>query len=1023
MTIDEHDPDVAKLVPESATISLREGSSRPLKVRLATIPFNEDVTVNFTAPGWSGITFDRSSLIFTSNDWNTPQIVNLSVAEDSDDIHGQAVISLRSAGADYEGLSASVLADISDDERPELVLEYTNDGFFGGISLPEGGAGTLKVKLRDRPTVDVDVDLRVFLYLSENPTSPNYRRVNPTGIQATKRQLAFTSSNWDIWQSVVFSSPQDDDYWVEAGKVEMTYGVRRDVRELPIVVIEDDASAPVITGFPATIDEGETLTFTVKLDVEPSYPNSGSRYPWRPGDNTYEVEFRSSDSEAMDGVFTRGYDTNKWLYRFNSLNWNVPQTVTITAPEDDNAVSEEVVVYAKAVGLDRPYYKHPTVNQTLPAIKVIDNDTPRLITDRDGAQGYLIIDEGGSNRFQVRLSAEPVEAVRVDIVLPDDGELSANPASINFDSSNWRQWQAITLTNTPDSDTHTEYRDVRLIAAGGQYSKVETRVALELSDKDTPMIETDPEGMLLIEEGGSASFEVRLKTRVLSSVDPVRVALTLPADSDLSLDSDPSTPGDQSELVFTDRNWNRRQSVSLNAATDADAVNDIVSISLVANGPGYVDIRDTMKVTIADAEQPPAIMLTKESIRVDEGGSASLDINLGSKPTANVAITFPTLNNPDLTVDGDDSIIGHQSILRFTPSNWYIPRRVVVHAAQDDDLVGESETMEIGAAGGNYDDMEAGITLSIVDDDRASLVYEPDPLSIIEGSSAEFRVRLSHRPVGEVVANLQALDNGDIRMDDTSHRFDATNWDRWWTIDVSAPSDDESENREESMRLSATGGYYEGLKSDIDVIVSDNQKIDALVVSGIPDEIDEGESVDFTVKLASAPRNRAEVKLVLNDPANTGALRLDPAKTIFTALDWNEPRTIRLIAISDDDDEDRRLSLTLDASSIDPTDYDAEYSFDIDIEDDDTKGLALNPSSVTIHEGKTKSTAISLATKPDGNVRVEFRYAFHINDFDEHLIAPLDANGRPVPAVFLDYTPENWNQPQTVFFKHADDDQ
>ncbi|WP_156013244.1 Calx-beta domain-containing protein, partial [Thioalkalivibrio sp. HK1] len=1024
MTVSEQDPDVAKLLPDSTNISLGEGGETPLKVRLATIPFKGSVTVNAVVAASSGITLDRSSLTFTSNNWNTPQVINLSAAEDSDDNHGQFVLTLRSTGADYQGLSASVLVDISDNDRPELMLDYTNDGLFSGISLPEGGSGTLRVKLRERPSALVGVDLRTVLYLFGDSKRPEYRRVNPTGIQMDKTFLAFTPSDWDTWQSVGFSSPQDNDYWVETGKVVMTYGIRprQDVLEVPIVVIEDDASGPMIAGFPETIDEGQTLTFTVKLDAKPSYPNGGTRYPWYPSQNYYEVEFRSSNPLALNGVFNdRSRLINYWRYSFNSRNWNVPQTVTITAPEDDNAVSEEVVIHSKSVGLDRRYYKHPTINKTS-TIKVIDNDAPRLITDRDGVQGYLVIDEGGSNRFRIRLSAEPVEPVRVDIVLPDDGELSADPNSVAFNSSNWRQWQTVTLTNTPDSDNYTEYRDVRLVAHGGQYSKIETRVALELTDKDTPMIDTDPEEMVLIEEGGSASFNVRLKTRVFSTSDPVRVALSLPADSDLTLDSDPSTAGDQNELVFTDRNWDRWQTVSLNAATDDNTVNDIVTISMVANGGSYVDVKNTMKVTIADAERSPAIVLTSELIRIDEGGNASFDISLGSKPTADVVLTFPTPINSDLTIDGDDSVIGHQSALRFQPANWYVPRKVVVDAAQDDDLIGENETIDITAAGGNYDDMEIGITLSIVDDDRASLVYEPDPLTIVgrKGSSANFRARLSHRPIGEVTATLQVLDNAAISLDDDEHRFDATNWDRWWTINVSV-SDNRSGNRKFKMRLSTTGGYYDELTSDIDVLVSDSGN-DALIVSNAPEEIDEGERIDFTVKLATAPRNRAEVKLVLNDPSNSGALRLDPATSIFTALDWDQPKTITLVALPDDDDEDKSLVVTLDASSINTANYNASYRLDIDIEDDDSKGLVLNPATVTIHEGKTQSVDISLATKPEGNVRVAFPFVLSGHTFDNHLIAPLNAARQPVPAVHLDYTPENWNRPQTVFFKHADDD-
>ena len=107
----------------------------------------------------------------------------------------------------------------------------------------------------------------------------------------------------------------------------------------------------------------------------------------------------------------------------------------------------------------------------------------------------------------------------------------------------------------------------------------------------------------------------------------------------------------------------------------------------------------------------PAVLLSTETLQVDEGGSGAYSVVLAIEPTAPVTII--------ISRGGD--VTTQPNTLRFTASNWNIWQRVTVNAGQDgdadDDTVAITHTVSGGSAAEYVALTDAAIVQVTVDDD------------------------------------------------------------------------------------------------------------------------------------------------------------------------------------------------------------------------------------------------------------------------------------------------------------------
>lgn len=221
------------------------------------------------------------------------------------------------------------------------------------LMINEGGAFPLGfgIALSSQPTGTVTVSIPAF---------------DNTDLTRDKSTLSFTASNYSTAQVVTVSVAEDDDFDDESETITLTAtggGYDNVTQDVSIIVKDDDLAGAGIISNPASVsvEEGGSVTFDVSLSVEPT------------GAVTVSIP------AFADTILTRDQET----LTFTITNYTTPQTVTISAGEDDNSEdeSETITLAASGGGYDNAVLDVP--------VSVKDNDSEfvslvQLIQNIDG---------------------------------------------------------------------------------------------------------------------------------------------------------------------------------------------------------------------------------------------------------------------------------------------------------------------------------------------------------------------------------------------------------------------------------------------------------------------------------------------------------------------------------------------------------------------------------------------------------------------------------------------------------------
>ena len=248
------------IVLSKTALSVDEGGATgaTYTVKLATQP-SEEVTVAVTGHTGTDVSVDKASLTFTTGNWDTPQTVKVTAAEDADGADDSVTLTHTATGGNYAGETATLAVTVDDDETVSVVLSET------ALSVDEGDdtGATYTVKLATQPSETVTVTV----------TGQAGTDLTLTGLSGTST-LTFTTDNWDTAQTVTVTAGQDADGADDAVTLTHTAtgGEYEDVTAtLPVTVVDDDR-AIVLSRTSLEVDEGDDTgsTYTVKLATQPS---------------------------------------------------------------------------------------------------------------------------------------------------------------------------------------------------------------------------------------------------------------------------------------------------------------------------------------------------------------------------------------------------------------------------------------------------------------------------------------------------------------------------------------------------------------------------------------------------------------------------------------------------------------------------------------------------------------------------------------------------------------------------------
>ena len=430
ISITDDDHPIVDVSFEKDTYDVNEGGSVDVMLTLSEAP-GRSVTVDIEANtnGGGGADADDYSVPgevrFGPND--TEKSISFSATQDSINDDNESVtltLSLPLPDRVTARSQSSATVSITDDDGPGVLITPTT------LTVPEGRSRTYTVKLTSEPKATVTVSIRMSG--SSDVTH-----------DATDDMLTFTAANWATNQTVRVSAAEDDaDHLDETATI--SHSVASTDTDYQIsasdvtVTVTDDEGVPVEVSFGAetyTVDEGDTVDVTVKLNRDP--------------ERTVVIPItKTNQGGAVNGDY-RGVPSS---VTFNS-GGDREQTFTVTArPDDDNDDGESVKL---TFGTLPDAVTASGATET--TIAITDDDVPQVTVSFE--ESSYRVAEGGSVEVTVTLSADPERDVTVDISATgqegateqgNNADYSGVPGSVMFGRGTTEQ--TFTVTARPDDD-------------------------------------------------------------------------------------------------------------------------------------------------------------------------------------------------------------------------------------------------------------------------------------------------------------------------------------------------------------------------------------------------------------------------------------------------------------------------------------------------------------------------------------------------------------------------------------------
>ncbi len=883
------------------------GSGKDFAVKLGSAPAGGDVTVAVSIPPRLAgkVSLSDDNLTFTSSDWDENQSVTVVAEDDGDADPEKGTLELAASGGGYNDQTGNVDVTVDDDEIVQLVVDPTT------LGLVEGGPGKeFNVRLGSSPPVGEDVTVAVSV-----PSELGGK------VSLSDDNLTFASSNWSIDQSVTVTAEDDADANDEAGSLGLLAsggGYDGIIGRESVDVTDDDTPGLVLSKLSLTIQEGGSGDYTVKLATLPA--------------------------EAVTVSITgTGVTMSPVSLTFTGATWDTEQTVTVTAPYDDDASNERMVLTHAASGGD-----YGSVSKDLP-VTVTDDDTPGLRIEPMA----LTVVEGASGMYRVTLETEPTGMVTVTIE-SDNSDVTTSAASLTFTSGDWDTEQTVTVRAAEDADTDDDSATLTHTASGGDYDSVGgSAVAVKVKDNDPVTGLVVSPTYLSVPEGAEEHFTVRLLAEPTRAVD---VRITGDAGTGLRVS--------RTMLRFTSEDWSGPVTVTVRAEEDDDVIDASVQLTLTASGGVYDGETEDVDIDIRDNDVA-GIVLAPADLTISEGSEASYTVRLLAEPSGMVTVVTAS-DDTDVTV-GDGS-------LTFTADDWYTVQTVTVHAAQDGDTNNDDATLTHRAADGGYDAVEEELTVMVLDDDEVGLVINPTALPLDEGAAGNtFAVRLASPPTGQVTVSISAEPalNGKVSVNLRSLTFNTADWKTDQTVTVSALDDDDYDDETGEIRLSASGGGYNGVSGSVEVGVRDDDVSPLVrVLSDVRVREGAGTAV-FRVGLSGETTSVVTVGYRTQDGTATAGADYQHTSGVLTFGAGELEKQVLVQIIDDALDEDDE-GFTLELADAQGAELGMATGRATILDDDSEPTVGIVPA-VYVREGGIANVYISLSSVSTKPVTVSYR--------------------------------------------------
>ena len=402
---------------DTSIIELIEGGKHVERIFKLNAKPKSGVIVTIKSDHDDRLSISSSSLTFTPSNWNTDQTVTFTAIDDhivNGDLDFSITINTSSADSRFNDIKNTVQVKIKDNDEVGIIYDDSS------ITLNEGQSVVRTFKLKSQPLADVILNIS-----SEHDDK----------LTISSKQLMFTSSNWNINQSVTFAAIDDN---IASGDLSFNIKIKPSSTDvlynnipenvIPITIKDDDISGIITDNTSVTLNEGQSITRTFRLKSQPT------------SDVTLNISSNNSSRISI----------SKSSLTFTASNWDTEQSVKFTAIDD--SIDDGDVTVSVAIKSTSTDINYSNLSSGF-AITVKDNDTSGIITDTNQAT----INEGQYITRTFKLKSQPTSNVILNISSNDtNSRLSISKSSLVFTESNWNIEQSVVFTaidnNIKDDD-------------------------------------------------------------------------------------------------------------------------------------------------------------------------------------------------------------------------------------------------------------------------------------------------------------------------------------------------------------------------------------------------------------------------------------------------------------------------------------------------------------------------------------------------------------------------------------------
>ena len=744
---------------------------------------------------------------------------------------------------------------------------------------------------------------------------------------------------------------------------------------------------------------------------------------------------------------------------FTATNWDTPQTVTVIAKDDtiDDDGDQKTTTISHTVSAADTDYKDETAEDV--AVTVLDDDemptaltlTVDTNTSTDGDQGT--IGEGDTAptvRITATLDGDTQFATDQTITITvgdsdkdtategDGGDYNTvNNFDITLPAEEASVYHDLSLSLINDT---VDEPDETVTVAGKLAELMVTDTMFTIEDNDaTPTVTLVLTPASINESGATNASTVTATMNGESSEAVTLTVSSTPVDPAVAGDL---TLSDNKTLTIPANTQASNGVVTISAVdNDVDAANKTVTVAAtVTGGNGLVQAPGNQTLTITD-DDTRGITVSKATLTLDEEDNAATMEAEENEDTYTVVLdSEPSGGTVTIGVASDDTNIAGvaPATLTFTASTWDKPQTVTVTAVLDgidnpNDRRTAAITHTVTATGTDYDGATAsGVTVTVNDDDGAPTLSINSPsvteVDIGGTSTLTFTVQLLPQSGNTVTvayadAGGTATSGGTDYVTLTSGTLTFAPGETSKSVAVTVSGDDIDELDETVVvRLSSpsnatlTGGATTldgtGTINDNDSAPTVSVANATAVSEGNVAAPDPSNDMTFAVTLSAESGQTVTVPYTLSGTATAGTDYTEPDPRSVTIAAGTTQENIEIPVAGDEvDEENETITVTL-GTPTNATVSTAEGAGAASgtITDDDTRGVSVTPTALTVAEADKASTAddkedqetykVVLTSQPTGAVTVNLKSG--------------DESVARINTASLGFDSDDWNSERTV---------